>query len=92
MAFSATGRERSTEPMMRWRLTIMLARLSSALMPPMTPISIIVPASASDFILSCQVSGADMVEDHVDTAFLGDAPDFVGEGLLAVVDDVMRTL
>ncbi len=35
--FSGTGRDRSTEPMISCRLTIIRARLSSALMPLMTP-------------------------------------------------------
>ena len=46
-AFSCTGRERSTDPIRRCRLTMRRARLISAATPPMTPISISVPPTAS---------------------------------------------
>jgi hypothetical protein len=33
-----------------------------------------------------------VVENDVDAAFVGNVPDFVGEDLLTVVDDVIRAL
>ena len=50
-AFSGTRRERSTEPMIVCRLTISRARLSSALSPPIRPITTRRPPGAMAFRL-----------------------------------------
>ena len=68
--FSSTGRGRSTEPRMLKRFTKTRPTSSSPLRPPMTPITARRPPTASERDVLREVRAAQVVEDHVDAAFV----------------------
>ena len=86
-AFSATGRGRSTEPMMLSRPTSTRPMSSSALRPPITPITASRPPIASDRTFWREIRAAQVIENHVDAAFVRVAQHGLGEVLVLVVDD-----
>ena len=86
-AFSATGRGRSTEPMMLSLPTSTRPMSSSALRPPITPITARRPPIASDRNVLAEIKAPQVIENDVSAALLCMTQHRLGEVLLLIVDD-----